>query len=98
MLEFYTIFARNLPEFYITFSRRKIFIRIFFFGGGEGQPLARVWAPGPPPAKSGPVSVKFGTDVQRLRRMSHLNFGKVKVNVQGHLFRERLTLHGDEKT
>jgi len=46
MLEFYTIFARNMPEFYITFSRRKIFFPEFF-GRGRGQPLARGWAPGP---------------------------------------------------
>jgi len=51
-----------MPEFYITFARRKYFPG--FFGGvvGEGNiPLAPVsyaygWAPGPPPSKSGPGS------------------------------------------
>ena len=42
-----------MPEFYITFGR-KIFFGIFLFFLGGGQPLVQGWAPGPPPAKSGP--------------------------------------------
>jgi len=58
MLELYTIFARNMPEFYIrpyVFLKKNIFPE-FFLGGRGGNPLAftRGWAPGPPPAKSGP--------------------------------------------
>jgi len=45
-------------EFYIMFAR-KIYFRDFFGGRGGGQPpfpisYAYGWAPGPPPAKSGP--------------------------------------------
>jgi len=64
MTELYMIFSRKIkknPEFYTTFAR-KYFFRDFFggWGGGEGKPLAPVsyaygWAPGLPPAKSGPV-------------------------------------------
>jgi len=41
--------------------------------------------------------LKFGTGVKRLYQMSLLIW-EVKVNVQGHLFRERPTQHGDDKT
>jgi len=48
-----------MPEFYIMFARKKIFSGIFWGVVGEGNPLAfdsyaYGWAPGPPPAKSGP--------------------------------------------
>jgi len=59
---FYT-FARKMPEFYIMFAR-KIFFQDFFFLGGGGNLLAAVsyaygWAPGPPPAKSGPATTVY---------------------------------------
>jgi len=37
-------FARNMPEFYITFAR-KIFFGIFLFGGGNPLPRAGPQAP-----------------------------------------------------
>jgi len=44
--EFYTIFAWNVPEFYIIIAR-EIFFPIFFFGGGGHVPpvprLLRLW-------------------------------------------------------
>jgi len=46
------------PNFTLCFPEKSIFpeffFNFFFLGGGGGQPLARGWAPGPPPAKSGP--------------------------------------------
>jgi len=58
-------FTQNLPENarILHYDCPKIFFLhlIFFFGGGmdRGNPIAPVsyaygWAPGPPPAKSGP--------------------------------------------
>ena len=52
-----------MPEFYIRpMFDRKIFFRAFFVKGGAGQRPSPVsyaygWAPGPPPAKSGPASL-----------------------------------------
>jgi len=40
------------PNFTLRFPEEKYFSAIFL-GRGRGQPLARGWAPGPPPAKSG---------------------------------------------
>ena len=35
ILEFYMIFARKMPEFYMIIARTKYFFPIFFFGGGD---------------------------------------------------------------
>ena len=53
-----------MPEFYIRpMFDRKIFFRAFLWGGGAGHRPSPVsyaygWAPGPPPAKSGPGCTK----------------------------------------
>ena len=52
--------TRHLPEICPNFTLRlaeKYFFGIFLFFLGGGQPLVRGWAPGPPPAKSGPESI-----------------------------------------
>jgi len=57
MLEFYTIFARNMPEFYITlFPEEKYFSGIFFGGGGDGNPLP--WAGPQAPHQLNPALVE----------------------------------------
>ena len=48
-----------MPEFYIMFGRKIFFSGISFFLFFFGKPPSSVsyaygWAPGPPPAKSGP--------------------------------------------
>ena len=60
MPDLYTTYVRKMPELYIMFAPKNIFL--FFLGGGGcggGQPpcshLLRLWlGPRPPPAKSGP--------------------------------------------
>jgi len=62
--------SNKIPEFYTRHSSEnaqmlnyvwpKNIFRGFFFWGGGGQPPSPIsyaygWAPGPPPAKSGPV-------------------------------------------
>ena len=37
ILEFYTISARKVPEFYIIIARRIFFPDFFFWGGGGGH-------------------------------------------------------------
>jgi len=65
---FYSTFAQNVPEFYITFPE-KLFPEIFFLGGGNSLPGA---GPRPPPAKSGPVNQSIYLEKHRLplRQMS----------------------------
>ena len=53
MLEFYTIFARSMPEFTLPLPEEKYFFRIFLGEGGGATPCLGL-GPRPPPAKSGP--------------------------------------------
>jgi len=61
-----------MPQFYIV-CPINIFRHFFFWGGGGGgNPLLPIsyaygWAPGPPPAKSGPAENATGDEHKKLK-------------------------------
>ena len=89
MPEFYT-FLRKKPEFYIILTRKKIFSGIFEGVVGKATPLSPIfyaygWAPGPPPAKSGPEATdfKFCTHLYSQSRSEQKPMKKIRRSSRG---------------